>query len=350
MIAAVRERIASGCCLLAIIASASALPARSMQAEPARVRLIATGGTIAHRSDGRSTAEDLVRAIPELTRVARAEVEQFANIPSPHLTLEQVLELARRVNRSFADDPGLAGIVVSMGTDTLEEVAYLLDLTVADPRPLVVVGSMRSVDAIGYDGGANLLSAFRVAAAPSSRGLGVLVVLNDEIDAARDVTKTTTLRTQTFQTREFGMLGAITPNGVFYARRPALSRTAPRFDPARLDTLPRVEVLPSYLGAAGDAFAAAIRNGARGIVVAGTGAGFMTLPQERSASDAVKQGIVVVMSSRTGAGRVIDYDGNERLGIVTAGDLNPYKARILLMLALTQTTDRRQIQRIFAEY
>jgi L-asparaginase len=237
-----------------------------------------------------------------------------------------------------------------MGTDTLEEVAYFLDLTVADDRPVVVVGSMRQPEAVGYEGGANLLGAFRVAADAGSRGLGVLVVLNDEINAARDVTKTHTLRVQTFQSREFGILGTVESGRVVYGRRPARPRERmPRFDISRAETLPRVDIVSAYLGATGDVIASAIASGARGLVMAGTGAGFMTPAQEAAIAKAVQGGVPVVLSSRTGSGRVLENPGNERLGVITAGDLNPYKARLLLMLAMMRTMDRGEIQRMFGE-
>jgi L-asparaginase len=153
-----------------------------------RVRLVATGGTISNRTGARLTADELVASMPGLDRYAKAEAEQFANTSSGALTLKQWLDLARRINTLFRDDPDLAGVVVTSGTDTLEETAYFLDLTVKTEKPVVVVGSMRNPSTVGYEGAANLLEGFRVAASPDARGKGVLVVLNDEINAARDVT------------------------------------------------------------------------------------------------------------------------------------------------------------------
>ena len=175
-------------------------PGSQTDAALPKVRLVATGGTISNRNGGRLTAEELIKSMPGIERYARPESEQFANISSSALTLQQWLDLARRINALFAEDADLAGIVVTSGTDTLEETAYFLNLTVRSDKPVVVVGSMRNPSTLGYEGAANLLEGFRVAADPQSRGKGVLVVLNDEINAARDVTKTDALRLQTFQT------------------------------------------------------------------------------------------------------------------------------------------------------
>ena len=192
----------------------SARPASSLP----KVRLIATGGTISNRTGSRLTAAELLASMPGIERYARAESEQFANTSSSALTLDQWLALAKRINTLLADDPELAGVVVSSGTDTLEETAYFLNLTVRSDKPVVVVGSMRNPSTLGYEGAANLLDGFRVAAEPQSRGKGVLVVLNDEINAAREVTKTDALRLQTFQTRGYGVLGVVDSDRVVYYR------------------------------------------------------------------------------------------------------------------------------------
>ncbi len=171
--------------------------------------MVATGGTISNRDGGRLSAEELARSMPGLERAATLTHEQFLNVASSQITLEQWLQLARRVNELFAKDAGLAGIVVTSGTDTLEETAFFLHLTVRDPRPVVVVGSMRNPSTLGYEGAANLLEGVRVAAEPAARGKGVLVVLNDEVNSARDVTKTDALRLQTFRSPTHGLLGVV---------------------------------------------------------------------------------------------------------------------------------------------
>ena len=332
--------------------------------EAPRVRLIATGGTISNRDGGRLTHDDLVKAIPKLERYARVESEQFANVASSQLTLDQWVELARRINSVFADDAALAGIVVTSGTDTLEETAYFLNLTVHDERPVVVVGSMRNPSTVGYEGAANLLAGFRVAADPGSRNRGVLVVLNDEINAAREVTKTDALRLHTFQTRGYGVLGVVDSDRVVYYRSPVKRHTsASEFDVSEVDDLPRVDIIMVYQGAPGDLIRAAVDEGARGIVLATAGAGATSGTQQEGIRYAVSKGVFIVVSTRTGGGRIPatrsgggpqranDPAAEERRRFMLGSeDLAPVKARILLMVALTKTQDVAEIRRIFTEY
>ena len=334
-----------------------------------KIRLIATGGTISNRTGGRLTAAELLASMPGIERYARAESEQFANTSSSALTLNQWLALARRINTLLADDPELAGVVVSSGTDTLEETAYFLNLTVRSDKPVVVVGSMRNPSTLGYEGAANLLDGFRVAAEPQSRGKGVLVVLNDEINAAREVTKTDALRLQTFQTRGYGVLGVVDSDRVVYYRDVVKRHTTKsEFDVSAIQALPRVDVVMVYQGASGDLIKALVDQGAKGIVIASAGAGATSGTQGEGIHYAVDKGVVVVTSTRAGAGRIAsrrgttpppgtDADavlqgsptvsGRRR---IAAEDLAPLKARILLMLALTATNDDAEIQRMFMEY
>ena len=249
-------------CILWLPAMAQAQPPA-----PPRVRLLATGGTISNRAGGRLTAAQLVELIPGLDRYVTPEYEQYTNLASSYLTLDQWVGLTRRINELFRTDPGLAGIVVTSGTDTLEELAYFLDLTVHSDKPVVVVGSMRNPSTLGYEGAANLLDAFRVAADPEARGKGVLVVLNDEINAARDVTKTDALRLETFQARGYGVLGYVDRDRVTFSRTVLQRHTAQsEFDGSTLTALPRVDVLWVYQGASGDLIKAAVDLGARGLV------------------------------------------------------------------------------------
>ena len=334
-------------------------PSPSQTPEPPRVRLVATGGTISNRAGGRLTATELLASIPGLGRYVRPEAEQFANTASSDLSLEQWLQLARRLNELFRSDAGLAGVVVSSGTDTLEELAYFLDLTVRDARPVVVVGSMRNPSTLGYEGAANLLEAFRVAAEPASRGKGTLVVLNDEINAAREVTKTDALRLHTFQSRGVGLLGVVDPDRVVYYRQVVRRCGAgSEFDVAAIKVMPRVDVLLVYQDAPGDLIKGAVDAGARGIVIAVAGAGATSGTQEEGLAYALKKGAVVVMSTRTGGGRVAARSRQGGRGpvpepfarLVSAEDLSPIKGRILLMLALATTDDPGEIQRMFTEY
>jgi L-asparaginase len=313
-----------------------------------RVRLLATGGTISNRAGGRLTADELVKSIPNLSRYATPEFEQFANTSSSAMTLEQWLNLARRINELYRTDPELAGVVVTSGTDTLEELAYFLNLTVRDSRPVAVVGSMRNPSTLGYEGAANLLEGFRVAADPASRGRGVLVVLNDEINAAREVTKTDALRLQTFQTRGYGILGVVDSDRVVYYRRVERRHTADsEFDVRAATELPRVDVVLTYQGASGDVIRSAVDAGAKGIVVATAGAGAMSGTQGEGVRYAGTKGVPVVITTRTGSGRIARAG---RGNFIAGQDLAPIKARILLMLALTKSQDTEELRRIFSEY
>lgn len=313
-----------------------------------RVRLVATGGTISNRAGGRLTAEELIKSVPELSRHATPEYEQFANTASSALTMEQWLNLARRINELFQTDSALAGVVVTSGTDTLEELAYFLNLTVRDPRPVAVVGSMRNPSTLGYEGAANLLEGFRVAADPASRGRGVLVVLNGEINAAREVTKTDALRLHTFQSPGYGFLGVIDRDRIVYYRRVERRHTADsEFDVAAITTLPRVDVLLTYQGASGDLIKGAVDAGAQGIVIATAGAGAMSGTQDDGVRYASTKGVPVVTTTRTGSGRIA---GGGRGRTVAGEDLAPIKARILLMVALATTKDISELRRIFSEY
>jgi L-asparaginase len=356
--------------VLLVVLSTIAVPAWAQPAPPPRVRLIATGGTISNRTGGRLTAEDLIRSIPDLPRYARPEFEQFSNVSSSALTLVQWLQLARHINEVFQQDRDLAGIVVTSGTDTLEETAYFLNLTVRDARPVVVVGSMRNANTLGYEGAANLLEGFRVAGEPDARGKGVLVVLNDEINAAREVTKTDALWLETFQSRSYGLIGVVDADRVVFYRQSLKRHTVnSEFDVSKITELPRVDVVMVYQGAPGDLITSAVDHGARGIVVAAAGAGATSGTQGQALNEALGKGVFVVTSTRTGSGRIAarrapvqaaappaatgEAPGQPRARPATyiaAEDLAPVKARILLMLAPAQTRDPAEIQRMFTQY
>jgi len=336
--------------------AAAAQPA----ADVPRVRLVATGGTISNRTGGRLTAEELVKAMPGVERYAKPEFEQFSNVASSELTLDQWLGLAKRINELFATDAGVAGVVVTSGTDTLEETAYFLNLAIHSEKPVVVVGSMRNPSTLGYEGAANLLEGFRVAASADARGKGVLVVLNDEINAAREVAKTDALRLNTFQSRGYGVLGVVDADRVVFYRNPVKRHTSKsEFDLSGVTKLPRVDVILVYQGADGDLIRAAADAGAKGIVIAGAGAGATSGTQQAGIDYALKKGVFVVTTTRTGSGRIAGRGGRGRGGEpqseeqrhrIAGEDLLPVKARVLLMLALTKTSDTAQIQRMFLEY
>jgi L-asparaginase len=334
-----------------------------------RVHFVATGGTISNRDGGRLSAEELAKSMPGVERFAQLTHEQFTNVASSELTLAQWLGLSRRVNEVFASDKELAGIVVTSGTDTLEETAFFLHLTVRDPRPVVVVGSMRNPSTVGYEGAANLLQGVRVAAAPAARDKGVLVVLNDEINSARNVTKTDALRLQTFRSREYGQLGVVDRDRVvFFSQITQRHNSQVEFDVTKVTELPRVDVIMVYQGASGDLIKAAVDNGAKGIVIAVAGAGATSGTQGEGLNYAASKGVFIVTSTRTGSGRIappqrpaggaeaapgfqLNAEQQRRRQFTIAGeDHTPIKARVLLMLALTKTADRTELQRIFSEY
>ncbi|HTM24037.1 MAG TPA: asparaginase [Vicinamibacterales bacterium] len=346
--------------ILTLFAAGRSVPAGAQDLP--RVRLVATGGTISNKTGGRLTAEELVKMMPSIGRYARPEYEQFTNLASSQLSLDQWVALSKRINELLAGDASLAGVVVTSGTDTLEELAYFLDLTVRSPKPVVVVGSMRNPSTLGYEGAANLQEAFRVAADPAARGRGAMVVLNDEINAAREVTKTDALRLNTFQTRGYGILGVVDSDRVVFYRKLEKRNTADsEFDISGVTSLPRVDVILTYQGASGDLIKAAVDAGAKGIVLATAGAGATSGTQGEGVTYAIEKGVFVVTTTRTGSGRIAARPrpaaaasaapgANARQRSIAGEDLAPVKARLLLMLALTRTQDPAEIQRMFIEY
>ena len=329
-----------------------------------RVAVIGTGGTISgvgsdrldlfdYGTTGRFMhVDELLDTVPELALVGSIVPIRYKNLNSTNLGPEDWLALSRLTTQAVQEHPDLDGIVITHGTASLEETAYFLTLSVKVSIPVVVVGAMRPSSALGADGGMNLLNAVRVAGSPGARGMGVLVVLNDEISAARDVTKTSNYRVQTFRTPDFGMLGYADGDAVAFYRKP-MRRCAPdtEFDVAGLETLPRVDIIPAYGGADGVLIEAAVAAGARGLVSAGFPSGSPSPVQREALLRAAGSGVVVVQSSRAGSGRVVpETESLRRSGFVGGDTLTPQKARILLMLALTQTADPQSIKRMFATY
>ena len=295
--------------------------------------------------------DEVLGRYPELAKVADMLPVPFRSVGSTAIGPPEWLELAATIDRLAAARHELAGFVIPHGPATLEETAYFLNLALKSDKTVVVVGAQRPASALGSDAGMNLLGAVRTVSAPAARGLGVLVVLNDEIHSAREATKTSTYRLQTFRSPDFGLLGHIDGDGVQIYRQPR-RRHAPdtEFDIAGLASLPRVDIAYSYGGADGTVVDALVAAGARGIVSAGLAPGIPT-PLERIALEQARgAGVIVVQSSRAGSGRVALRRYLDEAGMVAADNLNPQKARILLMLALTRTSDITEIRRMFTVY
>ena len=347
---------------LAIVASIPT-PASAQQEKGAlmRVHVITCTGTLprnpknrleylryATTGEPRLTAKQLIERIPEVQQFARVSVESDEFLPCD--MPENLKNLGMMVDGRLKD-PDIAGVVITHGTNTVEETAYFLNLTMKHEKPVVVVGAQRPFSTLSSDAPANLLNAIRVAADPVARGKGTLVVANDQINAARDVTKSNTYRLETFQSRELGILGYADPDRIVFYRAPLRKHTTQsQFDLGKITTFPKVSILYSHAGDDGDLAKAAVAAGAKGLVIAGTGAGHTQNARKALKALFDETGVVVVRSARTGAGRVIRDDNWQEPGFVAADNLSPQKARILLQLGLTATAKPDDIQRMFDEY
>jgi L-asparaginase len=326
-----------------VLATATSLEAAT------RVRLIATGGTIANAEGGRLAPGDLVRGLPpHAVSGLTIEPEEFANTTSAALSIADWVRLSRRIASLFDQDRGLAGVVVTSGTDTLEELALFLHLTVDGLRPIVVTGAMRRPGADGADGTRNLRDALNVAASPRSRGRGTLVVMHGQVHAAIDSRKRHATRVDAFDVPPGASLGSVRGRTVRY-RGPARPRPRPGLlaVPAGVE-VPRVDVLLVYQGATGDLAEAAVTAGARGLVIASAGAGALTPSQADAVTRLAERGIPIVLSTRIGAGQVTRVEQAPR-SLVSALRVPPYEARVLLMLALANGFDAARIAALFEE-
>jgi len=348
----------SGAALLAAVCLgplATGTHAQEPASELPRVVVLATGGTIASMYDAETGAlraalsgEEIVEAVPGLAELARVDVEQIATVGSRDMTPAIWVRLAGRANELLAE-PDVAGVVVTHGTDTLEETAYFLDLTVTSDKPVIMVGAQRAPVYFDSDGSRNMLDAVRVATSPEARGMGTTVVMNGRIDAAREVTKTSTLNVETFQTREFGSLGVADMGAVRFYRAPLRRQTIPL--PANAE-LPRVEIVSMYAGADGRVIDALLDTGdLDGLVVAGLGLAHIPEAAMASVRRVREAGIPVVLSTRVQSGRIVPMYANNvellEMGCVEADNLSPQKARVLLMTAMTQTTEVEGLRRYF---
>ena len=349
----------------AILFAVSIAASPSAQAQKPRVYVLSTGGTIAGQGSsstdlsnykpGSILGEQLVKAVPQIAEIADVRVEQIVNIPSHDITIANWLTLAKRIQAIIASDPAAAGFVITHGTNTLEETAYFLNLTIKSDKPVVLVGSMRPATAISADGPLNLLNAVKTAMSPDAKGKGVLIVMNDQILGARDTTKTNTLRVETFKSPELGLLGYVDEDRVAFYRSSTKRHTADtEFDVASLSQLPKVAIAYSYVEPEPAMIRALVAAGVKGIVFAGTGNGALSTAERDAIAEINKMPPasrpVLVRSSRVGNGRVTATAQFEELGVIPADTLNPQKARILLMLALTKTSDAKEIRRMLAEY
>ena len=338
-------------CSFHLVANAQKLP---------RVIILATGGTMAGKGSspdraayesGKILISDLLVAIPSINKLVDVQGEQIANVASSNITIEIWLKLAKRIKEIFAKNEA-DGIVITHGTDTQEETAYFLSLTIRSDKPVVLTGSMRPSTAISADGPKNLYDAILVAAAPQSKGKGVIQSFNEMIYDAKNVTKINTINVNAFSAPNTGPIGKIYDGQVKYYSQPIeVNNQKPFFDISKVTQLPKVEIVYMYVDASTTPLNALINDKVDGIVVAGAGNGSYSKAFEAAAENAKQKGVAIVRSSRVVVGNITiattDEFNDVKMNTVAAFDHNPQKARILLMLALTITKNREKLQEIF---
>ena len=325
------------------------------------VIILATGGTIAGAAatgtqagytSGAVTIDAMLKAVPGITDLANIKGEQISNVGSQDMSFDIMLTLAKRINELLAK-PDVSGIVVTHGTDTMEETAFFLNLVVKSDKPVVMVGSMRPSTAVSADGPLNLYNAVGVAIDPNAKGRGVLVVMNDWIHGAHSLTKTSTTAVQTFMSPVRGIVGTATYGKNDFYNTPGWKHTTgSEFDITNITKLPRVDIIFVSVDMAPDLIEAAAHHGAKGIVLAGVGNGNMNKASLETAAQVAKQGVIVVRSSRvpTGSvGRNVEVNDDE-MNFVASDELNPQKSRILLTLALLKPRTTNEIQTLFRTY
>ena len=348
--------------LFGLVFFMAASQAQNAAPKMANVTILATGGTIAGTGASSTTTvgytaatvgvQRLIQAVPELAKVANVSGEQVFQIASENMTNEHWLTLAKRVNVLLAQ-PNVDGVVITHGTDTLEETAYFLHLVVKSRKPVVLVGAMRPSTAISADGPINLYNAVLLAASPDAVGKGVLVAMNDQIQAGRDVSKSNTSAPDAFRSPELGMLGYFQGGKPFFYRQLVRKHTVDtEFDVSALNALPQVDIVYGYANMGPVAIDAFMAAGAKGIIHAGVGNGSLAAKAKPALMAARAKGAIVVRASRVGQG-ILARNGeanDDELDFVAADTLNAQKARILLMLALTKTSSTKDIQRMFYTY
>jgi L-asparaginase len=345
--------------IAALIVSASLQPGHAKGLP--NVVILATGGTIAGAAatgtqsgytSGAVGIDTMVAGVPGITKLANIKGEQVSNVGSQDMSFDILLKLAKRINE-LASSSAVDGIVITHGTDTMEESAFFLNLTVKTRKPVVMVGSMRPSTAVSADGPLNLYNAVGVAADPRAAGRGVLVVMNDWILDAHSLTKTSTTAVQTFMSPIRGAVGVASYGKNDFYKSPEWPHTTQTpFDVSHVTAMPRVDIIYASADMSSDLIDCAAARGAKGIVIAGVGNGNMNKASVDAAANAVKKGVVVVRSSRvpTGVvGRNVELD-DDQLGFIASDELNPQKARILLSLALLGTHTPEELQTFFATY
>jgi L-asparaginase len=352
-----RTRIAVA--IVAVLASAQLASAAGKN--KANVVILATGGTIAGAAatgtqagytSGAVNIDTMIAGVPGITDLANIKGEQISNVGSQDMTFDIMLKLAKRINE-LAKSPAVDGFVITHGTDTMEDTAFFLNLTVKTDKPVVMVGSMRPSTAVSADGPLNLYNAVGVAADPKAAGRGVLVVMNDWIQGAHSLTKTSTTAVQTFMSPLRGLVGTANYGKNDYFTSPEWKHTTQsEFDITGVTTLPRVDIIYASADMSPDLIDCAAANGAKGLVIAGVGNGNMNKVSVTAAANAVKKGVVVVRASRVATGSVgrnVELNDDE-LGFIASDELNPQKARILLTLALLKQRTPEQLQQMFYTY
>jgi L-asparaginase len=354
-------RTSSKACLTvaAALFAAMAPGAGAQEKKLPSVVILATGGTIAGAAatgtqsgytSGAVTIDAMLQAVPGIKELASVKGEQISNVGSQDMSFDIMLKLANRINELA---PTVDGIVITHGTDTMEETAYFLNLVVKTDKPVVLVGSMRPSTAVSADGPLNLYNGVGVAIDPQARGRGVLLVMNDWIHAAHSLTKTSTTAVQTFMSPVRGVVGtAAYGKNDFYSTPPWKHTTKSEFSVQGVTKLPRVDIIYAAADMSPDLIDAAAANGAKGIVIAGVGNGNMNKASLEAAARVAKKGVVVVRSSRVATGNVgrnVEVNDDE-LNLIASDELNPQKARVLLTLALLKTRPPQDLQRLFYEY
>src|SRR5512136_816191 len=345
---------------VAFLAALVCVPAIAADKLP-EVVVLATGGTIAGAAasdvqaaytSGQVGVEQLLAAVPQAKKLATLRGEQISNIGSQDMNDEVWLKLARRINEIVAM-PDVAGVVITHGTDTIEETAYFLNLVVKSKKPVVMTAAMRTSTALSADGPPNFFNAVAVAANKDAAGRGVLVVVNDWIHGASSLTKTSTTAVQTFLSPLRGLVGTVAYGDAEFYRGPVGRNTVDsEFSLDGVTALPRVDIVMAHENMDGAIIDAAAAAGAKGIVIAGVGNGNMTEAGLKALAAQSKNGVVCVRSRRVATGRVgrnVEVD-DDKLGLIASDDLNPQKARVLLRLALLKPRGLADMQRLFVEY